>query len=36
MGATYSKRSKGSWRVAVHFNGQRERKTVYSELLRIA
>lgn len=31
MGASYQRRGKQSWRVAVHFNGQRERKTVYSE-----
>src|SRR5437870_1587438 len=31
MGASYQRRGKRSWRVAVHFNGQRERRTVYSE-----
>ncbi len=31
MGATYQKRGKGSWRVAVHWNGEREYKTVHSE-----
>ncbi len=31
MGATYQKRGKGSWRVAVHWNGDREYKTVHSE-----
>lgn len=31
MGATYQKRGKKSWRVTVHWKGQREIKTVHSE-----